>query len=657
MYTGIVSTIGQKCKRCYSCIRECPANAIRVIDGQAVVIEERCISCGHCLKVCSQHAKSVESDNIKVFDELIPQFDTFAIVAPSFAASFPENYDKIPAALKKLGFKRVSETAFGADLINVKYKDIIANNKKTMISTPCPAVYNYIEKYFVELVPNLVQIVSPMIAMGRYLKANYSNPKIVFIGPCIAKKSEYRDLEVNDAIDAVLTFSEIKEIFNSNNIELDNLDTIEFDPPHAAMGKSYAISGGLLKTAGIESNILEKDLIIVEGKSKVKEIIDDIADGKIKSKFIDILFCEGCINGPAIDSDLNHYARREKVIEFIEKNQSHTDRNVWNSEIYNSRELDLNRIFTPENRRRPMPSEEQIAEILRRTNKYSEIDELNCGACGYDTCREYAIAFGKGLAEDEMCLPHLIDKLESAYTELKNTQEQLTNAEKLASIGQLAAGVAHELNNPLGTIILYSSLIRNELQKIEKDCGDVDMILDEAKRCRGIVSNLLNFARERKLNPAEVSIKNVLSEVIKIVTDTNGNDLLIELEDNAEDIIIKADKDQLKQVFINIINNAIEAMESRDEKKLRIILNNDDSKIFIKIIDCGCGIEEENINKLFTPFFTTKKIGRGTGLGLAISYGIIKMHKGDITIESELNKGTTVNIVLPVSNKYDLKLK
>jgi len=168
---GIVSTIGQRCKRCYSCIRECPARAIRVVNGQAVVIEERCISCGHCVKVCSQNAKQIISDIDIVTREFLPSGNAIAMVAPSFPAAFPETYTKVAAALRAVGFQLVTETAFGADLISEQYKRYFEKTSdKTIISSPCPAVYNFIEKYHVELVPYLAKIVSPMIAMGRYLK-------------------------------------------------------------------------------------------------------------------------------------------------------------------------------------------------------------------------------------------------------------------------------------------------------------------------------------------------------------------------------------------------------------------------------------------------------------------------------------------------------
>lgn len=651
---SIVTTIGQKCRRCYSCIRECPATAIRVMNGQAVVISDRCISCGHCVKVCSQHAKAIYSDVDKVLYDIIPEGNAVIIIAPAFAASFPDTYNKIPSALRAAGFRLVCETAFGADLVSNVYKEYFElNGKNTVISSPCPAVYNYIEKYFSELVPNIAKVVSPMIAMGRYLKNQLGeDTKVVFAGPCIAKKSEYTDPEVNDAIDAVLTFSELKDIFNTLRIYPEDLENSKFDPPFANVGKSFSLAGGLLKTAEINGDILAKDIIVVEGMEKVKEIIKDVANNKINSKFIDILFCEGCISGPAIDSDLNYYSRREKVIDYIDEHIQDVDKHVWRSDVYNARNLNLKRGFSNKNQRRPMPDENRIKEILAQTDKLSTADELNCGACGYPSCREYAIAVAKGLAEEDMCLPYLIEKLESAYTELQNTQDQLQNAEKLASIGQLAAGVAHEINNPLGTIMLYSSMLKRDIEAkkcTEQNVDDLRMIIDEANRCKNIVSNLLNFARHGKLKISLISPAELVDSIVKsIKIKPESKGINFSIVDNTGDSKIEGDKDQVKQVFLNLINNAAESMEESKLKNVSVNMEIKDEYFVIDIIDTGCGIPDENMKKLFTPFFTTKKMGKGTGLGLAISYGIIKMHRGDIKVKSNHGAGTIFTVKLPV---------
>jgi len=657
MNHAIVTTITDRCKRCYSCVRECPASAIRVIDAQAQVIEERCIACGHCVKVCSQDAKQIFSE-IDITYELLKTNNAVAIVAPSFAASFPDNYKKVPGALRKLGFTQAIETAFGADLIANNYMDVISSEaEKTIISSACPAVVSFIQKYYAELVPNLAKVVSPMIALGRYLKQNQDEDvKIVFIGPCVAKKHEAQDEDVVGVIDSVLTFTELKEMFEQQSINIDELEESDFDGPYAMMGKAYPLAGGLLKTTDVVDDILEKDIIVVEGKKKVLEIIEEIAQNHINAKFTDVLFCEGCISGPAIDTTLNYYARREKVINYINEKLNTVDRRVWKSNLYNARKLNLVRNFKIDNQRRPYPSEEKIKEILAQTKKFTPKDELNCGACGYPTCREYSVAIAKDLAEKEMCLPYLIDELKHAYDNLSDTQEQLRVAEKLASIGQLAAGVAHEINNPLGTILLYASMLKRDLEKAyneDQRTEDLELIVEEANRCKNIVSNLLNFARQGKLKLTEFDLTESITEILRPFTfdsEYKKIDFKFNILDNGYKIT--GDEDQLKQVFINVIKNACEAMSESEKKELMMNISSDQNNFIVEISDTGNGIPKENQSKVFTPFFTTKNIGKGTGLGLAISYGIIKMHKGNITFTTETGKGTTFKITLPKQQTY-----
>ncbi len=655
MSAGIISTISSDCKRCYSCIRECPAKAIKVINGQAIIMQERCISCGHCIKVCSQHAKYVYSYGNIVLDWLMweKEREKIAIVAPSFAASFPDNYIKLPDALKKLGFNRVCEVSFGADLLSSKYVELIFNSKNyPVISSTCPAINHFIQKYYHELTPNLAPLVSPMVALSRYLRQESEDSFIVFIGPCTAKKDEFLEPEVANEIDAVLSFNELKDLFRSRSIDLNECEDSRFDPPHANMGKAFPLSGGLLKAADLPGDILDREIIVAEGKVKCLELIEEIAKNNISAKFVDMLFCEGCISGPAIDSDLNYYSRREKVIEYIDKDMKKLDKKIWRSNIYNSRDLDLSRTFSLESMRRAVPDEETITEILKSFKRDKPENQLNCMACGYVSCREFAIAIGKGLGEFQMCLPYLLEELERANEDLKTTQDQLHSAEKLASIGQLAAGVAHEINNPLGTILLYSGLLKRIAEKELPESEmkeDLELISQEATRCKNIVANLLNFARQGKLTKTVFSLRTLVQDIYrKIHKSDKFENVLLEFSDEMVNSDIFADKEQLEQVLINLYVNAADAMEESPKKRIKTIIGEQNGKVYIKIKDTGCGIPQENASKLFTPFFTTKPQGKGTGLGLAITYGIVKMHRGEIRYESSPGEGTEFTITIPV---------
>jgi two-component system NtrC family sensor kinase len=653
--SGVIFTVPDRCKRCYSCIRECPAKAIRVVNGQALIIQDRCISCGNCLVVCSQHAKCIVSNIEYTRSEILSDIECerIAMVAPSFAASFPDSYDKVPAALKRLGFDTVVETAFGADLISGEYVDAVMNaDVRPVISTACPAVFNYIQKYYNHLVPNLAKIVSPMIALGRYLKKeNGEKTKIVFVGPCVAKKDEFTDEPVEGIIDSVITFSELKEMFFEDNIVLSELETVPFDPPRASLGKAFPLAGGLLKSTDLPGDVLDDEIVVVEGREKVLEIIGEISNKNINARFVDILFCEGCISGPVVDSELNFYSKREKVIEFIKKDLKQVDKKVWKSNIFNSRDMDFSRTFIKTSQKKPTPEEAVITEILGTFGIHNKNDELNCGACGYSTCREFAIAIAKGLSEKEMCLPHLLDEIREAYDNLHETEAALHSAEKLASIGQLAAGVAHEINNPLGTIMVYAGLLKKlcDKHKIEADIGgDLEMIMGEANRCKNIVANLLNFARQGKLNVSTFDIIAEVKAIMKKLSVTgklDGISVEIDLPETA--VVIQGDRDQIEQVIANLVLNAVDAMADKQTRKIRIRHEDLGENLKIYFADSGGGIKKEHFSKLFTPFFTTKEAGKGTGLGLAIAYGIMKMHKGDINFKSEEGKGTEFFINLP----------
>lgn len=642
---AIVSTIPGKCKRCYSCVRNCPAKAIRVRFGQAEVIEDRCIACGTCLRVCAQNAKQVETHITSVSELLSQNTNVIAILAPSFpSAVYPFNPFKFISALKKLGFSKVMEVAFGAQLISsLEYPKLFSNNSQNpVISTPCPAVVNYVTRFHPSLVPYLANVVSPMIAMGRAIKEKISpDSKIVFIGPCIAKKDEIKDPEVYGIIDFVLTYDEIKDLIAKNGINIEELEESKLDGPVPGIARLFPVSGGLIKSARLPFDIVEGDVIVTEGKERVIEILEQIEKGKVKAKFFDLLFCEGCINGPAMNTNLSLFEKRDLIVEFTRKNY---DERKSSEDLEKFSDVNLKRSFLPKPVNIPYPTEEQIKEILAKIGKTKKEDELNCGACGYPTCRDKAIAVFQGIAEVEMCLPFLID-------ELQKTQDTLIQAEKLSSIGQIAAGVAHEINNPLTGVLLYTRLMLKSLREgrldIETSKERLSLMEQEIERCTRIIKNLLDFARQTQPKPIPFNLEKILNNALSILShhaELSNVNIVLELEKNLP--MIFADPDQIQQVFINIILNAIQAMPNGGTLTIRSGYIEETKEVYIKFTDTGVGIPKENLKKLFTPFFTTKEKGKGVGLGLAVCYGIIQRHKGKIEVESEVGKGTTFTIKL-----------
>ncbi|HYN43086.1 MAG TPA: ATP-binding protein, partial [Thermoanaerobaculia bacterium] len=297
-----------------------------------------------------------------------------------------------------------------------------------------------------------------------------------------------------------------------------------------------------------------------------------------------------------------------------------------------------------------------IDEILRRMGKSSPADELNCGACGYDSCREHAGAVHGGLAESEMCLPFTIDQLRRAVQELAvshdqlaSTQQALMHSERLASMGQLAAGIAHEVNNPLGVILLYSHLLLEEVPDNSRLRGDLETVAGEADRCKKIVSGLLDFARQNKVSLSEVPVDELVSQSLRGAILPEGVEVDVLHEDPA--LVAELDRDQIVQVVSNLVRNAAEAMPDGGTVTVRTRATG--SSLVLSVADEGTGISRENLGRVFEPFFTTKPIGKGTGLGLPVSYGIVKMHRGEIEISSNSDRsagptGTVLTITLPL---------
>ena len=661
-----VSTIPEKCKRCYTCIRECPAKAIKVEEGQAVVIEDRCIACGNCVKVCAQNAKHIK-DSTGHVNRLFAWHDcVYACLAPSFPAAFEGvTPGQVVAAVRQLGFETVWEVAFGAELISGEYAKLFEGARRTgtsIIATPCPAIVAYIEKYMPALQDALAPIVSPMIATARAIRCQHGDVPIVFIGPCIAKKNEIHDPNLAGCVDAVLTFKELKQMFRDAGIEPSALKESSFDSPRCYLGRTFPISGGLLKTSGLGTDILESEIIITEGKERVLEVLRELAEGKSKARFFDVLFCEGCINGPMMSNDLSMFARKDMVVDYVADQSKYTTQRDLVEGRAKFEDVDLGREFTAQNIGLPAPSEEEIAHALREMKKLAPEDQLNCGACGYATCREKAIAVCQGLAESEMCLPYLIDELQQtcvslqeSHEELAATHHRLVQTERLASMGQLSAGVAHELNNPLGTVLLFSHMLLKKAKEGGAQREDLQMIANEATRCKKIVRGLLDFARQSRISKAPTDLAAIIEEVVGLMApkaQEKAAHLTADTQDNLPTMML--DGHQVKQMLVNLIGNAIEAIDKPEGKVVvRAHLREGDDNVGIEVRDNGAGIPREHLIKLFTPFFTTKEIGQGTGLGLAIAYGIVKMHSGDIRADSEEGKGTVFTIRLPVGAAED----
>lgn len=658
---GVVATIPEKCKRCYSCVRECPAKAIKVIGGQATVIEEQCIGCGNCVKVCAQKAKRIEDSTALVRAFLESKDRVFACLAPSFPVAFyPNHPGRMIASLRKLGFGDIWEVAFGAELISREYAKVFKEalqNGRYVISTPCPAIVSYIEKYMPSLHDALAPIVSPMIAVGRAIRRRYgSGVRIVFIGPCIAKKNEIQDPFVQGTIDAVLTFEEMQNMIREAGIDPAEQKISDFDGPPCYLGRTFPISGGLLRTTGLQADILENDVLITEGKDRVLGVLKELEEGKSRAKLFDLLFCEGCINGPKMPVEMSVFTRKEQLTDYIIEHNRFTVRRDLTEALAEFDDLDLSREFSRQTVLLRQPSEEEIATTLKAMRKFGPEDQLNCGSCGYPTCRDKAIAVCQGLAEIEMCLPYLVEELETTLKELQESHQELASAqhrliqtERLASMGQISAGVAHEINNPLSTILLYAHTLLKHHKQEDAESEEVQMILSEATRCRTIMRGLLDFARQSRVVKEPTDLAALVEEIIdNMRLKTRDSQISIRGEIQSGLPPVAADADQIRQMLVNLIQNGLDSIENTGQIVISACKPKGQECLEIRVHDTGRGMPPDVLSEIFTPFFTTKQLGKGTGMGLSIVYGVVKMHSGEISVDSDAGKGTTFTIRLPI---------
>jgi DNA-binding NtrC family response regulator/iron only hydrogenase large subunit-like protein len=406
-----ITTHKERCRRCYSCVRSCPVKAIKVDQGFAQIIYDRCIGCGNCLS-CPQNAKVVVDKMAKTQELLSSGTTVVAVLGCSFPAFFHAiSPGQLVAGLKSLGFFEVHEGAYGAQMIAGSYRESLQNAERPLISSHCPAVVDLVERHFPKLLPNLIGIVSPMIAMGRFIKGTLGEEtKVVYLSSCIAAKFEIQARESAGAIDVVLTYQEIDKLFKSRGITPSSLSDAPFDGVNPGKGRLFTLTGGPLKVFGIEPDFLDTEIISSEGETHTIDIIRDLAAGHISPAFVDLRFCNGgCVDGPARDRGLNHLYKRKLIV-------NHSNSTLPYSTAAHYKETpvhpELQRSFSDKFRTLGSPGKDDIKHILHATNKFALGDELNCRACGYNTCREHAVAVYQGLADIEMCLPHNLQQIE-----------------------------------------------------------------------------------------------------------------------------------------------------------------------------------------------------------------------------------------------------
>ncbi len=437
------------CKNCYKCIRHCPVKAIRFSGNQAHIIGNECILCGQCFVVCPQEAKQIvdETEKVKV---LLQSGDPVIVsLAPSFVANYEGvGIDSMRKALKKLGFYDVEETAIGATIVKTEYERMLKEDERdVIISSCCHSINLLIQKYYPQALEFLADVVSPMQAHCKDIKLRYPNAKTVFIGPCVAKKDEAEHYE--GIVDAVLTFEELTVWLNAEKIELEQ----EMDCNDYSRARFFPTTGGILKT--MAQDIPEYTYLALDGVDNCIAALKDIINGKVHKCFIEMSACVGsCVGGPVMEK----YHRASAVKDYVAISQYAGTKDF---EVSQPSLTELKKDFVYIEQRNQIPSDIEIQNILRQMGKFKPSQELNCGSCGYNTCREKAIAIIQGKAEISMCLPFLKDKAESFSDTIVN-------------------------NSPNGLIVLNESLevqqINNAARRFMNIRSESDILGDQVVR-------------------------------------------------------------------------------------------------------------------------------------------------------------------------------
>ncbi len=516
-----------RCRNSYSCVRVCPVNAIEVKPQRAhpFIIPERCIGCGLCYVSCSPHAIEFRDsiDNVKAL--LKSGRPTAAIVDPSISSEFEDitDYRKFVAMIRSLGFTHVHEVSFGVDLIAQAYAKLFSRAEgKYLITANCPAIVKLIEKFHPEMIPNLAPLVSPLVATAMVVREIYGDDAaIVHIGPCIDAKDEVLQYRDGNLIEAVLTFVELRRMFDEFSIQERLVKLSDFDPPHGNLGALYPLPPGIIQAAGIKRDMVSSSIITASGKEDILEAVNDFDKyiDTIKHHF-NLFFCHGCLLGPAMQQHKERFKRRALVRKYAEKRSAMIDKDQWKKDIEKWSKLDFTRSFINDDHRIPEPPEEAIMEVMKIVGKDDPNDEVNCGACGYLSCHEFASTVAKGLAIPEMChtfnlrnKQEYIETLRQTNKKLAETKKALKESEELArKEKEIAQSASDMMNNMLEKLPTGVVIVDNNLKILHSNQSFINTIGEDARTIADIIPGLAG-ADIKTLIP--YNVYNMFSFVIK----------------------------------------------------------------------------------------------------------------------------------------------
>jgi len=538
----------EKCRNSYSCVRVCPVNAIEVRPERAhpVIIADRCIGCGLCFLACSPRAIEFSDSRSRVRQILQSGRPTAALIAPSIASEFDDitDYRKFVGMIRSLGFTYVHEVSFGVDLVAYAYRKLFEESSgKYYITSNCPSIVEMIEKYHPHLVPNLAPLVSPMVSTAMVTRDLYGQDVAnVFIGPCIDIKAEANLYSEKNLVEAVLTFIEIRQMFEEDEIQEKTVKMAEFDPPFGNWGALYPYPAGILQAAGIKRDLVSSQVITASGSEDVKEAINDFDHhiDTIRHHF-NLFFCPGCMLGPGMIRHDERFRRRSLVKQYAEKRVESLDKEQWKKDMERWSKLDLTRRFTANDQRIPEPSPEAVIEVMKIIGKDNRSEELNCNACGSGSCREFAAPVAKGLAVPEMCHTYnlrnkqeYIETLRQTNKKLSETKKALKESEEQAMREKDAAQDASDtMNSMLNKLPNGVVIVDNELKILQSNARFLEIIGEDAKAIAEIIPGLRG-ADLKTLLP--FNVYNIFSFVLRENESVISRD--VQLEDRMFNISI-----------------------------------------------------------------------------------------------------------------------
>lgn len=462
-----------KCKNCYKCVRTCEVKAIIVKNEQAQIMNDKCILCGHCLEACPQNAKTFISDLDRVKEYIRSGIPTIVSVAPSYLGILKyKTPGQVVSALMKLGFCQVRETAEGAAYVTAEYERLLGEGAMdNIITTCCPSVNDLIEIYYPSLTKYMAPVVSPMIAHGRLIREELGEEvKIVFLGPCIAKKREAEsDARTKGYIDAVINFMELEQWLKEEKIDIMNEEDIGFHNNNPQVNRLYPISSGVLSSViatGDGADSYRK--FYVHGINNCIELLKSMEKGEVHGCFIEANICNGgCIKGPAVDSESEGFSRFKIKLDMEE---SIPKVPVKEEEYPGTGNISFEKFFHDRSPKDPEPTEEEIQKILKKTGKTEKAHELNCGACGYPTCRDKAVAVYQGKAELNMCIPFMHEKAQSMANVVLDTTPNIIiivdSEMRIVEFSHAAEKYFHKTRNEAREMYLYELIDHSDFEYV-----------------------------------------------------------------------------------------------------------------------------------------------------------------------------------------------